>query len=238
MTGLSDDQRANFKLMKDLGSYTRQDPKKRMETLMKFSQRIHSHPEIKKDLEAWGLNFSPELESFQARLLQPEKILGGKSANATYTLDNADWSKCFRKWESHSGRDLKQWAIVFCQKDESASKAFLSSLIKVAPSLGMVIKPPKIYAIGEYKPATYLSILDKVLQGGPELVMVVVPNNRGEHYAAIKKKLCLEEPTPSQLVTATVLNKPKGLMSVATKVAVQVGELKLISYHVYEMSSR
>ena len=51
--------------------------------------------------------------------------------------------------------------------------------------------------------------------------MCVIPNNKGDHYAAVKKKLCLENPVPSQCVTSTVLAKPKGLMSVATKVAVQ-----------------
>ena len=45
---------------------------------------------------------------------------------------------------------------------------------------------------------------------------------QGDHYAAIKKKCVIEQPVPSQCITATVLNKPKGLMSVATKVAVQM----------------
>ena len=44
----------------------------------------------------------------------------------------------------------------------------------------------------------------------------------GDHYAAIKKKCVIENPIPSQCVTSTVLNKPKGLMSVATKVALQM----------------
>ena len=71
MTGLSDDQRSNFQLMKALGAYTRQEPKKRTETLIKFSQRIHSQPEIKTDLAAFGLEFSTELESFKGRVLPP-----------------------------------------------------------------------------------------------------------------------------------------------------------------------
>merc|ERR1712058_118511 len=37
-----------------------------------------------------------------------------------------------------------------------------------------------------------------------------------------KKKCVIESPVPSQCVTSTVLNKPKGLMSVATKVAIQM----------------
>ena len=44
----------------------------------------------------------------------------------------------------------------------------------------------------------------------------------GEHYQAIKTKCCVENAIPSQCMTATVLGKPKGLMSVATKVAVQM----------------
>lgn len=34
----------------------------------------------------------------------------------------------------------------------------------------------------------------------------------------IKKKCSVENGVPTQVVTATVLNKPKGIMSVATKV--------------------
>jgi len=222
MTGLSEEQRSNFQMMKALGAYTRQEPKKRMETLKKFSQRISGHPGIRKDLEDWGLKFSTELETFKARVLPPEKILGGKNSSTSYTLDNADWSKCFRKWESVSAKSLASWAVVYCMKDELATKEFLASLYKVAPSLGMTIKPPKMIGISDYKPSTYLTSLDKVLDLKPELVMVVVPNNKGEHYAVIKKKLCLDVPTPSQVVTATVLNKTKGLMSVATKVAIQI----------------
>ena len=55
-----------------------------------------------------------------------------------------------------------------------------------------------------------------------QMVMVVIPNNKGEHYHAVKKKCCIERPIPSQVMTGTVLGKPKGLMSVATKVAIQM----------------
>ena len=222
MTGLSEDQRSNFQLMKALGAYTRQEPKKRLETLMKFSKRINSQPEIKTDLAAWGLEFSSELESFKGRVLPAEKILGGKTSSASYQVENADWSKCFRKWESFKSVSLTKWAVIFGTKDEAQVKEFLINLTKVTPSLGMVIKAPKMVKMDDTRAATYLSTLDKVFPDKPQLVMLVIPNNKGDQYAAIKKKCCLDVPTPSQVVTATVLNKPKGLMSVATKVAIQV----------------
>ena len=68
---------------------------------------------------------------------------------------------------------------------------------------------------------TYIQKLDVVLNEKPQIVMVVIPNDKGDHYAAVKKKCHIEKPTPSQCVTSTILNKPKGLMSVASKVAVQ-----------------
>merc|ERR1719411_2388850 len=71
MTGLSDEQRANFNLMKSMGEYTRQDPVKRTQTLAKFAQRISSR-EIQGEIEAWNLRFSQELESFRGRILAPE----------------------------------------------------------------------------------------------------------------------------------------------------------------------
>jgi len=55
--------------------------------------------------------------------------------------------------------------------------------------------------------------------------MAIIPNNKSDAYAAIKKQLCLREPPiASQVVTATVLRKfkEKGYGSVATKVAIQM----------------
>lgn len=54
--------------------------------------------------------------------------------------------------------------------------------------------------------------------------MIVVTNDRADRYAAIKKKLCIDRAIPSQVIKLRTID-PKnvqGLMSVATKVAVQM----------------
>ena len=222
MTGLSDEQRANFQLMKALGDHTRQDPKRRTQTLMKFNERITAHPEIQKDLAAWNLEFSKKMDTFGARIITPEEILGKGTSKATYKVDNADWGTCFRKWNSFSAPDLTKWAVIHSQKDDAVTKEFVNSMTKVTPSLGMKWSKPRMVCVADNKPSTYVTALDQVLAQNPQMVMVVVPNNKGDHYSIIKKKCCLERPIPSQVVTATVISKPKGLMSVATKVAVQM----------------
>ena len=55
MTGLSDEQGANFKLMQEMGAFTRQDPVKRTQTLKKFSDRLNNNPQVSEYMKAWHL---------------------------------------------------------------------------------------------------------------------------------------------------------------------------------------
>ena len=116
MTGLSDEQRANFSLMKTMGEYTRQGPDVRAQTLTKFAERLSSKKEIVDELQAWNLKFSKDLMKFRARILEPEQILGAGSSKATYQLDNADWGTAFRKWNSFSVGNCQKWAVVFSNR--------------------------------------------------------------------------------------------------------------------------
>ena len=54
------------------------------------------------------------------------------------------------------------------------------------------------------------------------IVVAVLPNNRKDRYDAIKKLCCVESPVPSQCVVSRTISKPQMLMSVATKIAVQM----------------
>ena len=182
-----------------MAEYTRQTPDKRVESLRRFSQRINETPEIQKLLSDWNLQFTKELERFNARILAPEKIFGGKSSSATYQEENADWGNAFRKWQMVSVASCGKWAVIYPPRDEGPTKDFISSLVKVAPSLGLVLGQPKTFKLLDNRPATYIQQLDKTIDMGPELVMVVIPNNKGEHYHAIKKKCCIEKPIPSQV---------------------------------------
>ena len=105
MTGLSDEQRANFSLMKAMGEYTRQDPEKRTTTLLKFAQRLNGTKAIAEDLHGWHLKYSDDLLQFRARVLRQESILGGGSSKATYKEEDADWSRAFRKWNCFSATE-------------------------------------------------------------------------------------------------------------------------------------
>jgi hypothetical protein len=179
-----------------------------------------------------------------------EKILLGcivmtRYNNRTYRIDDIAWDKHpTESFESSKGTPMtyiqyyegkynrtirdatlvncSKWAVVFAQKDAEVTQQFVNSMLKVCPSLGMVIGKPKTFELTDNRPATYIQTLDRVIDMKPAIVMVVIPNNKGDHYAVVKKKCCIDKPIPSQVMTATVLNKSKGLMNGATNVALQM----------------
>ena len=111
MTVLSDEQRANFKLMQEMGAFTRQDPVKRTQTLKKFSDRLNNNPQVSENMKAWNLALGKDLMALRGRILEPEVILGNRKT-ASCKVDNADWSSGFRNWNQFSVVNLQKWAVV------------------------------------------------------------------------------------------------------------------------------
>lgn len=70
----------------------------------------------------------------------------------------------------------------------------------------------------------YIRAIDEGINKDPEFMMIVVTNDRADRYAAIKKKLCIDRAIPSQVIKLRTVDpkNPQGLMSVATKVAIQI----------------
>ena len=53
-------------------------------------------------------------------------------------------------------------------------------------------------------------------------VIVILPSNRKDRYDSIKKFCCIDRPVPSQCILQRTLSKKQNLMSVTTKVAMQL----------------
>ena len=77
MTGLSDEQRADFKLMKAVGEFTIQAPPKRIQNLQLFGKRVNSVKAIEDKMDSWKLSLEKDLAQMKGRTLPPEQILCG-----------------------------------------------------------------------------------------------------------------------------------------------------------------
>uniref|UniRef100_A0A8C7CIJ1 Piwi-like RNA-mediated gene silencing 1 n=1 Tax=Oncorhynchus kisutch TaxID=8019 RepID=A0A8C7CIJ1_ONCKI len=223
LTGLTDKMRADFNIMKDLSTHTRLTPEQREGRLNRFVGNIHQNTEAQTELNTWGLNFDNKLLSLTGRVLPAERIVQGSrtvynpTQNQSFSVVS-DWSKEMRGIPLISCRPLENWLMFFTRRNNDVAQALLQTLNKVSTPLGI-----RILAKHDCH-----GVITNMLQesvscvGFLPKVVVVLPSNRKDKYDSVKKYLCVDCPTPSQCVVARTLAKQQALMTVATKIALQI----------------
>ncbi|XP_065831086.1 piwi-like protein 1 isoform X3 [Oscarella lobularis] len=221
MTGLTTNMREDFRVMKDLATHTRIEPKQRSHTLHSFMQLMKKNPEALKNLEQWGLSFASDLLEFGGRQLPTEKI-NVRSRSSTYRPDNPDWTNDIRSNHLISTKDLSSWLLLFTRRDQDKGQGFLQTLRRVGPSMGVRIMEPKVIELQDNKTETYLRAIKDNLDKSIVMVACILTSNTKQTYDAIKRFCCVDAPVPSQVVVARTLSKPKMIMSVCTKICIQL----------------
>ena len=122
LTGLSDEVRADFNVMKDLAVHTRVTPDARVRSLNAFIQRITGNEEVSKELAGWGLRFSKDLVMFDGRTLPPEKIIqkdrnGQNLTKFDYRPFKAEWPGEMRDKQLLNCIPMDNWILVVTERD-------------------------------------------------------------------------------------------------------------------------
>ncbi|KMQ97723.1 protein piwi [Lasius niger] len=219
-TGLTDSMRENFRLMSSLATYTRLNPKSRIDKLINFNNRLRNKPNIVKEFTEWNLQLDNKLLEVPGRLLGPEQLRFG--GDAYIQCLKGDWSREMQKKKCLIAQPLRDWILIITERDRHALQKFLDLLKKVSLGVSFQVDAPQVHSIRDDRPGTYSETLEQILSKKiPELVFCVVSNNRSDRYSAIKKKCCVDRPVPSQVCVFRTLTH-KNIMSIATKIAIQM----------------
>jgi len=227
MTGLTDEQRSNFNLMKSLSVYTRQGPAQRMDALRRFSTRLSKNAKAVEELKTWGMELNPNLVPINGRRLDPEFVILG-NRNKPYQCDaQADWTT--KVYDRTFGglfrpQPILKWMFICPERDFPICSRFLSAMQQAAPGLKLDLRDPKWVKIRDGRPNTYAEELRRQVQLNPNMIVTAIPSDRDQTYAIVKKMLyCGEHPVPSQvLVLSKSLKKEQTFRSTATKVLIQM----------------
>ena len=107
-----------------------------------------------------------------------------------------------------------KWAIVYHDRDAGSTKNFIKLLVRASQTMGFQLAAnPFEVPLKDNKPNTYGKEVDALCKKQPNMIVVVVPNNKGDAYSVVKKICCGEQGIPSQVVTGTVLGKEKSKKS-------------------------
>lgn len=116
MTGLTDEMRSDFKVMKDVATHTRVTPNQRMNALRTYLDNVNKVPKAKQILEDWGLELKDRTIDLKMRILDPETILVGGNAQGYSNI--AEFSSIVAKNRVLGPVDLNNWMIFYTSRDE------------------------------------------------------------------------------------------------------------------------
>jgi len=221
LTGMTDTMRADFRIMKEVSNFTRLNPIKRQEAIKKFVESVNGNEVAKAHLSDWGLKLSAVTLGMEGRHLQPEMLFFGSNRRESAGL-KADWGRAATNNPVLTAVPLSKWAIFFMNRNTTEVKEFCKVMQQQGPKMGINIANPKVVALPNDRTETYLKAIRDVIDPTVQLVLTVVPQQKADRYAAIKKLCCMEKPIASQVVCVRTINNPKKLSSVAQKIALQI----------------
>ncbi|XP_074494492.1 piwi-like protein 1 isoform X2 [Sebastes fasciatus] len=220
LTGLTDKMRADFRIMKDLSEHTRLNPEQREGRLNRFVSNIQKNADAQAELDKWGLNFDKELLNLTGRVLPAERIFQG-TKSYDYNPWLADWAKEMRGVPLISAPPLDSWLLFYTRRNSNEAQSLLQTLNRVSPPLGIRMQRPVMVEFEDHQESLLRALQQNVVPQ-TQMVVVVLPSNRKDKYDTVKKYLCVDCPTPSQCVVSRTLSRPQALMTVATKIALQM----------------
>jgi aubergine-like protein len=222
MTGLTDQNRANFSLMKDLAVHTRLGPEQRVEKIRALLQNIRRSTEASQRLQGWGISFADQLLQLNGRVLPQERItMHGRELE--YKAVECDWSRGQRSCMMNIPMALENWLFLYAASDREGERLkdeFMSCMRRVCQPMGMNLRPPQIVSLESDRTDQYTQAINRHVTPNTQMVICLLPNNRKDRYDAIKKLCCVDRAVPSQCMLNRSLSK--NAMSVVTKIAVQL----------------
>lgn len=141
-TGLTEDMRTNFRLMKAVAEHTRVGPNQRVQRLLDFNKRLQRTPDSMTTMREWNMSLDQTLVEFTGRELPPEKIVF-----ATREMDGnreADWTKDFRNNSLYTAVPLTNWHCIAPPRGVREATNFVKILQDAVKNMGFQISNPKM----------------------------------------------------------------------------------------------
>jgi aubergine-like protein len=137
--------------------------------------------------------------------------------------DRVDWSNALRSNQMFYNIPLKRWFFVYPDRCTRESEEFYRAMQQVANGMHYDVADPKVEVLRDDRTATYVRTLEELVKKDPKMIVIVVPNNAADRYAAIKRLTCVEKTIPTQVIVhKTMTPKKGGVLSIATKVMIQI----------------
>uniref|UniRef100_A0A182VU77 trypsin n=1 Tax=Anopheles minimus TaxID=112268 RepID=A0A182VU77_9DIPT len=221
LTGLTDEMRKDYKVMRDIATYTRITPNQRLQAMQKFCENVNKNDAARDLLASWGLELKTTPLLMKGRQLQSENIMSG--GGTTFSAGpNVDFTRQVTNNPMLEIVHIRQWILMYTQRDERVANVFMDCVKRSCKLLGVEIAQPQIEILPQDSTQLYVQALRTRIRAGTQIVVIICPTSRDDRYAAIKRVLCTEIPIPSQIINARTLANDKRNRSIVLKIMLQM----------------
>lgn len=220
ITGLNEQLRSNFQVMKDISDISRQMPKVRVNSIEKLLESIRTSPMAMDMLALWGIQLGDGLARLKGRRIDPEYLHFGDGYKER--VSKSDWGRAATTKKVLDARAIDKWVVIYPKSADAVSKGFCQMLAQQAQRLGIQVERPRPIPLVNDRTEHYLTAI-RELPESTSLVVTILGNNRkSDLYGAIKKLCCLERPVASQVILQKTISNERRLQAVAQKIALQI----------------
>uniref|UniRef100_A0A1B0C901 Putative translation initiation factor 2c eif-2c n=1 Tax=Lutzomyia longipalpis TaxID=7200 RepID=A0A1B0C901_LUTLO len=220
LTGLTEEMRTNFRLMRDLAQHTRVRPDMRVKRFLELNRRIQGEEKAREVMKKWEMNLDRHLVDLPARVLPMEVICFGDRREEK--PHNADWTSALTRNRLFEADKLVNWHCVCTNRDYSVVQKFINFLLGSARNSGMDMVEPRIIRIDNPRVQAYINAMEQACNDSTQIIMMVVPNQDASRYSAIKKRSFVDRAVPTQVMLTKVMSNDRILKSVSAKIMVQM----------------
>ncbi|XP_028133641.1 piwi-like protein Ago3 [Diabrotica virgifera virgifera] len=221
LTGLTDNMRSDFKVMKDVAQFTRVTPNQRVAALRKYLQNINNNEEAKQILADWGLKIANDTLNLGGRKLDNEIIYFGQGQQFQ-TNNNADWTRPSGENQVTGPVDMYNWIVFHTDRDRKYAYDFGELMCKLGNVMGCHISKPKMVKLPGDTNENYIQACQQYIDKNVQIVVFICPTMRSDRYGHIKKMCCSQIPVPSQVINSRTLSNPGKVRSIVQKIALQM----------------
>jgi len=146
MTGITDDMRQDFHIMRDIAQHTRVSPEQRAYETTDFVQKMNNSREVQKELNDWGLGIATRPLPVEGRVLPPETVIF-RSVKQRIKAETAEWAYLIKNSQLIEPIQLGNWLLVYSSKSSSTAQDFARKFIQVGNSVGFRAAQPKTVSL-------------------------------------------------------------------------------------------
>ncbi|XP_055590596.1 protein argonaute-3 [Uranotaenia lowii] len=220
LTGLTDEMRSDFKVMRDIAAFTRVSPNQRLGSMRQFCQNVNENREAREILEVWGLKLDNDPLIMKGRCFDEEKVI---FSGATVGVGRSgDFNRAVTSNHMIQAVNIRNWLLIHTNKDSRIAKSFMDCVERSCRPMGIQIAPPTIEVLNSDRTEQYVQVLRSKIRQDTQIVVIICPTSRDDRYAAIKRICCSEIPVPSQVINARTLNNEAKNRAIVQKIILQM----------------